>query len=344
MIKQWYNSISSIKITDFFRIGDWYMRNKLNKRGKLQCICVICCMVIAFFVSETNVNAAINLQASSQVVITKQPESVNAATGKQFILKVEAEGTNLKYKWQAQKTESGEWTDFRDTTQSLTRTMSSIYDGWKIRCIVTDGNGNNVTSNVATVKLVSGPSIIKQPQSVNAANGRQFTLKVEAEGTGLKYKWQAQKPGESSWADFSDTTASLTRTMSSTYNGWKIRCIVTDGNGNNVTSNVATVKLVSGPSIIKQPQSVNAANGRQFTLKVEAEGTGLKYKWQAQKPGESSWADFSDTTASLTRTMSSTYNGWKIRCIVTDGNGNNVISDVITVIMINNEDWELPIM
>lgn len=45
------------------------MRNKLNKRGKLQCICVICCMVIAFFVSETNVNAAINLQASSQVVM-----------------------------------------------------------------------------------------------------------------------------------------------------------------------------------------------------------------------------------------------------------------------------------
>ena len=81
------------------------------------------------YISETNVNAAINLQASSQVVITKQPESVNAATGKQFILKVEAEGTNLKYKWQAQKTESGEWTDFRDTTQSLTRTMSSIYDG-----------------------------------------------------------------------------------------------------------------------------------------------------------------------------------------------------------------------
>ena len=29
-------------------------------------------------------------------------------------------------------------------------------------------------------------------------NGRLFTLKVEAEGTGLKYKWQAQKPGESS--------------------------------------------------------------------------------------------------------------------------------------------------
>ena len=62
-----------------------------------------------------------------------------------------------------------------------------------------------------------------------------------------------------------DTTASLTRTMSSTYNGWKIRCIVTDGNGNNVTSNVATVKLVSGPSITKQAlgggREVNAANG-----------------------------------------------------------------------------------
>ena len=32
-------------------------------------------------------------------------------------------------------------------------------------------------------------------------------MKVEAEGTGLKYKWQAQKPGESSWSDFNDTTA-----------------------------------------------------------------------------------------------------------------------------------------
>ena len=221
------------------------MRNKLNKRGKLQCICVICCMVIAFFVSETNVNAAISLQASAQVVITKQPESVNAATGKQFTLKVEAEGTNLKYKWQAQKNDSGAWTDFRDTTPSLTRTMSSIYDGWKIRCIVTDENGNSITSEAATVKLTAGPEITKQPQSVNAANGRQFTLKVEAEGTGLKYKWQAQKPGESSWADFRDTTASLTRTMSSTYNGWKIRCVVTDGNGNNVISDVITVIMIN---------------------------------------------------------------------------------------------------
>ena len=155
MIKQWYNSISSIKITDFFRIGDWYMRNKLNKRGKLQCICVICCMVIAFFVSETNVNAAINLQASSQVVITKQPESVNAATGRQFTLKVEAEGTGLKYKWQAQKPGESSWADFSDTTASLTRTMSSTYNGWKIRCIVTDGNGNNVISDVITVIMIN---------------------------------------------------------------------------------------------------------------------------------------------------------------------------------------------
>ena len=102
--------------------------------------------------------------------------------------------------------------------------------------------------------------------------------------------------------------------------------------------------MTTGPVITKQPQSVNEANGKQFTLKVEATGTGLKYKWQAQRTGESSWADFSDTTATLTRTMSSTYNGWKIRCIVTDANGNSVISDVATIIMINNEDWELPIM
>ncbi|WP_306775806.1 hypothetical protein [Agathobacter rectalis] len=202
------------------------------------------------------------------------------------------------------------------------------------------------TINVKASMYNNKPSIviIKQPQSVNEANGKQFTLKVEATGTGLKYKWQAQRTGESSWADFSDTTATLTRTMSSTYNGWKIRCIVTDANGNSVTSDSATVKMTTGPVITKQPQSVNEANGKQFTLKVEATGTGLKYKWQAQRTGESSWADFSDTTATLTRTMSSTYNGWKIRCIVTDANGNSVISDVATIIMINNEDWELPIM
>ena len=58
--------------------------------------------------------------------------------------------------------------------------------------------------------------------------------------------------------------------MSSTYNGWKIRCIVTDGNGNNVTSNVVTVKLVSGPSITKAA-SVSKCSKRKA---VHTEGGG----------------------------------------------------------------------
>ena len=58
--------------------------------------------------------------------------------------------------------------------------------------------------------------------------------------------------------------------MSSTYNGWKIRCIVTDGNGNNVTSNVATVKLVFR-TVNNQAASVSKCSKRKA---VYTEGGG----------------------------------------------------------------------
>ncbi|MCR5203656.1 MAG: hypothetical protein K6E47_07335, partial [Lachnospiraceae bacterium] len=65
----------------------------------------------------------------------------------------------------------------------------------------------------------------------------------KAEGKGLKYLWQYKLAGDSSWTDWnSKTTADISVAYAAYRNNMQLRCVITDSNGNTVTSNVVTLK------------------------------------------------------------------------------------------------------
>ena len=277
---------------------------------------------------------------SDPCTITEQPDSCELAAGEKVHLSVEATGEGLTYQWQYLRPSSTKWTNSGLSSakkSTLAFTMSSGYDGMRFRCKVTDAKGSEAYSDPALVTLVEWISIIKQPEDVITGLGTKATFTVEATGEDLTYQWQYQKVGKTTWIN-STSTGNKTDTMrvsaTAATNGFKFRCVMTDANGHVATSDSALLTAVSGPEIVDHPESVESAIGVPVRLSVTAEGEGLTYKWQYQRPGTTTWKESglsSSSSATLRFTMSSGYDGMKFRCVVTDVNGISTTSDAAVI-------------
>lgn len=102
--------------------------------------------------------------------------------------------------------------------------------------------------NLLSVRDNGGDIITKQPYSMVAKVGKQSSFTVVATGDGLTYQWQFLAKGSTEWKNSGasgNNTNTLRPTIDNVWNNVKVRCIVTDSNGNSEISNEATVYIVS---------------------------------------------------------------------------------------------------
>lgn len=167
--------------------------------------------------------------------------------------------------------------------------------------------------------LLSRIEITVQPKDYVGQNGRRAKFTVEAKGEGLTYQWQYQSNG--SWKNtawLGSRSAMLQPTISSTNNGVKYRCVVTDKSGKSVTSGEAVLRM-SRLGITDQPKNFAGASGTRACFEVKAKGDGLSYQWQYLSG--SSWRNTAwqgCRTAKLQPTISEKTDGTKFRCVITD--------------------------
>ena len=267
----------------------------------------------------------------SNLKITKQPADHSIQLGESITLLLTAEGSGLSYQWYFKKAGQLGWTKWNNRTHaSETVTPNASWDGIQLYCTVTDGLGNKVDSQPATVTITQELKITKQPTSQSIVLGKTLTLSLTATGDSLTYQWYFKKKGQTSFSVWNGhTKATETAAPNATWDGIQLYCKVTDGSGNSVSSNTVTVSVLS---ITTQPGNVTVAAGSSATFKVKATGSGLTYQWQYKKSGATSWSNWNGrTTASTTATANSSWNGMQVRCIVTDGAGNKVTSSTATV-------------
>ena len=157
-----------------------------------------------------------------------------------------------------------------------------------------------------------------------------MTVSLTATGNGLTYQWYFKKKGQSSFSVWSGRThASETCTPNASWDGIQLYCIVKDSNGASKQSNTITVSVLS---ISTQPVSQTITLGSPLTLSLKATGSGLTYQWYFKKTTQSSFNVWNGRThASETCTPNATWNGIQLYCIVKDGAGNSVKSDVVTI-------------
>ncbi|MCD7922028.1 MAG: immunoglobulin domain-containing protein, partial [Clostridiales bacterium] len=277
---------------------------------------------------------------AEELRIITQPEDYTGTAGSTAVFEVEASGSGLAYQWQYLNAGASIWRDSGmdgADTASISVPVTEARDGQQYRCIVTDADGNTVTSDAATLTVsgAAGLAITLQPSDYTGEEGSTATFTVEADGTGLTYQWQYKSPGGTMWHDSGMTgaaTATLSVPITAARDGQQYRCIVTDENGNSATSDAATLTVSDGSSlrITLQPSDYTGEEGSTATFTVEADGTGLTYQWQYKSPGGTMWHDSGmegADTAALSVPITAARDGQQYRCVVTDADGNTVTSD-----------------
>ena len=184
-----------------------------------------------------------------------------------------------------------------------------------------------------TLRTVSAeeslPVITKQPGDVSGYEGEIVKFSVEASGKKLSYQWQWSDDGRN-WSDSSIRKAAGSLRVKEANDGRKYRCVITDRYGNNVISDILTVTMRKAVEILRQPENVSGYDGELVRISVEASGYGLSYQWQWSDDG-SAWADSSIRKASGSLRVRQANNGRLYRCVITDAQGNTVISNTLTV-------------
>ena len=95
-----------------------------------------------------------------KLAITAQPQDVSALAGDVAELHVEAQGVNLRYRWQVYDSNSDTWkyTSVNGyVSDTLQVWMTEYRDGNSFRCVVSDGFGNSAISEEARVSIMECP-------------------------------------------------------------------------------------------------------------------------------------------------------------------------------------------
>lgn len=191
-------------------------------------------------------------ELENKVVIISQPQNKTVPMGGRTSISVSAIGPGLKYQWELSKDGGLTWSkskvDGYNTSTIIFNVIESFH-GRMYRCVVTDENGNSVTSQGAMIfinELLEKPVIVTQPPNRKVSLGSQTTIPIKAIGKGLKYQWELSKDDGLTWSkskvDGYNTSTIIFAAIES-FDGRMYRCVVTDENGNSVTSNAALITI-----------------------------------------------------------------------------------------------------
>ncbi len=322
---KWYNSSMTDSKTANLTVAATMARNGQKYR---------CVITDADGNSLTSNAATLTVQAELRLV--KQPEGQTVNEGKTAAFTVEATGESLTYQWQYSSNGKNWYKSGMTGNKTNTLSVEALLkrNGQQYRCVITDVQGNTVTSNTATLTVKAVMKLLSQPQSQTVTEGETVKLTAMATGEDLEYQWQYCNAKGSNWYNSGMTgskTATLTVTATTGRNGQKYRCVVTDANGNTVTSEAATLTVKAKLDLIRQPESQTASKGETVKFTVTATGEGLSYQWQYCSAKGSKWYNSGMTgskTATLTVAATTARNGQKYRCVVSDADGNTLTSDV----------------
>jgi len=220
----------------------------------------------------------------------------------------------------------------------------SIYltDGAQFRCIVTDANGNSVTSNIADATAqAAGLKITKQPDDIlNGKPDTEYYFTVAVSGGKVPYTYQWEWGTDGNWekpnAGYPSAKTnkfSLATNYAAKEQHIDVRCVITDADGKSVTSNAATLIVPVSNIVIDMPTSLEAKANETVTLTV-ASVTGGKapytYKWSFDVGGDYDFDSIPGATNS--KTVSAKFSeadlksGVRIQLEITDAAGSKRVA------------------
>ena len=189
------------------------------------------------------------------LTIISQPKNMTVYTGSEAVFSVKATGEGLTYQWKYRYSENASWTDSNKDgakTDTLRFNAENYHNGYDYCCVITDANGNSVTSENAKLTVSETAlaiTITQQPFDQSITEGGTAIFTAVADGEGLSYQWEHKTPTGTKWLTTTAGTGTTTNELSiealAYRDGYIYHCVITDANGNSVTSESAKLTVKS---------------------------------------------------------------------------------------------------
>lgn len=292
---------------------------------KLRITAFLLCLVLILTMLPPSVSA------EQTLTITKQPKNTYAYEGQTAKTTVTAQGDDLSYQWYVKNPGDA---DFKKSTvqkMSYSFTMKASSSGRLVYCVITDGQGNSVTSDTVSLKIPTTLKILKQPNSCFGKIGETVVTSVNAQGDELRYQWYLKNANQNKFYKSSITDSRYSVTMSKKIVGRQIYCVITDRLGNRMVTDTVTLNLPASIMLIQQPTDTYTFMGDKITTSVVAEGEDLTYQWYVRNAGKSKFSKSSITSATYTATMTEKSAGRQIYCVITAKDGSTLQTRTVTL-------------
>ena len=271
------------------------------------------------------------------LVITQQPTDAEARLGERYCVEVIAQGEGLTYQWYFRNEGSTAWYKSSVTDNTYDDVMTKARMGREVYCVITDSQGNTVTTETAVLKAIKTAdlAITAQPNNASAKLGERFCVTVEAVGDELKYQWYWRQIGSETWNVSGVRDNTYDDVMTRARHNREVYCVITDAWGDSVTTEVATITgtPTTTLAITRQPESQSVYLGDMFNVNFEAQGDGLEYQWYFRRVGTEVWHTSSQRDNSYDDVMTGARHNRELYCVVTDAWGNTLETSPVVVIM-----------
>ena len=157
---------------------------------------------------------------------------------------------------------------------SLQLSSLTVADAGDYTVEVTNTVGTTVSA-VVQISVIEPPSIVASPSAKTIGQNARLLLSVSATGKDLVYQWYKN---DQTISGANESTYSVSAATSSDAGNYHVTVTNTAG---TVTSATASVTVVAPPEIQIQPTGGAVVVGGDFSLTVEAVGSGtVTYQWR----------------------------------------------------------------
>ena len=287
---------------------------------------VYCVITDAYGNSAKSEEVFLLMEPTLGPVITQQPQDPICSIGETVKISVQAEGTALHYQWQY-STDGKTWKSLGKTTSTCSLKATETAFKRLYRCRVYDDYGfSRVTE---TVKMMDESALIlSQPKNWTGSLSGTVFFQMDVLDSVTSCQWQSSTNGGSTWTNCGSNAPFYSTTATEKRCGYLYRCIVTDAEGRTQTSDIVTIAIDSTFQITSQPQNVTARLGEEVVFLTQASGQNVTFKWQRSDDGKT-WSAVGSAKARITQTLQKFTVSKYYRCIVTNGDGTTLTSDVV---------------
>lgn len=242
----------------------------------------------------------------------------------------DSDNDSLTYQWAYQEPGSSTWVNF--STAVNPAKIFTQKGTWNVRLIASDGTVNHTATKALMVQNRGpvanfnwNPATIYNDTNVNFVN-----TSADVDKDSLTYQWAYQEPNSSTWVNFS--TATNPSKVFNIKGNWQVRLTASDGaTSDSITKTIAIGNRAPISAFDWNPTSVYTNTNVKFSNNsTDPDNDTLTYQWAYQKPGTTTWTNFS-TTKTPTEVFDQK-GSWNIRLITSDGETTTALTKVLTVL------------